>query len=74
MIIAATNNPGILDKALFRRFDDVLEYSLPDEAQILRIMRNKLEGYSGHDVYEKEVVKEALGLSLLIFLKRARNH
>lgn len=63
LIIAATNNPGILDKALFRRFDDVLEYSLPDEDQILRIMRNKLEGYSGHDIYEKEVVKEALGLS-----------
>ena len=53
MIIAATNNPVILDKALFRRFDDVLEYSLPDEDQILRIMRNKLEGYSGHDIYEK---------------------
>lgn len=26
IIIAATNNPNILDKALFRRFDDVMEY------------------------------------------------
>lgn len=63
LIIAATNNPGILDKALFRRFDDVLEYSLPDENQILRIMRNKLEGYTGQDIYEKDVIEEALGLS-----------
>lgn len=63
LIIAATNNPGILDKALFRRFDDVLEYSLPDENQVLRIMRNKLEGHSGPDIYEKEVIEEALGLS-----------
>ena len=29
LIIAVTNNPGILDRALFRRFDDVLYYDLP---------------------------------------------
>lgn len=63
LIIAATNNAGILDKALFRRFDDVLEYSLPDENQILRIMKNKLDGHSEQNVYGKEVLKEALGLS-----------
>jgi len=63
LIIAATNNPGILDKALFRRFDDVLEYSLPDENQILRIMKNKLEGYSVQDIYDKEVLEVARGLS-----------
>lgn len=63
LIIAATNNPSILDKALFRRFDDVLEYSLPDENQILRIMKNKLEGHSGKDIYDQEVMEVALGLS-----------
>ena len=63
LIIAATNNPSILDKALFRRFDDVLEYSLPDENQILRIMKNKFEGHSGKDVYDQEVMEVALGLS-----------
>ena len=30
LIIAATNHPELLDKALFRRFDDVIEYSVPD--------------------------------------------
>ncbi len=30
LIIAATNNPRLLDRALFRRFDDVLHYALPD--------------------------------------------
>lgn len=63
LIIAATNNPNILDKALFRRFDDVLEYSLPDENQIRKIMKNKLEGYSENDIYEREVMDVALGLS-----------
>jgi SpoVK/Ycf46/Vps4 family AAA+-type ATPase len=33
IIVAATNNPKLLDQALFRRFDDVLYYSLPDEAE-----------------------------------------
>ena len=63
IIIAATNNPGILDKALFRRFDDVLEYLLPDDKQILRIMKNKLEGYSEENVYGSEVIEAARGLS-----------
>ena len=33
IIVAATNNPKLLDQALFRRFDDVLYYSLPDEEE-----------------------------------------
>lgn len=35
LILAATNHPQLLDKALFRRFDDVIKYKLPD-AQIIR--------------------------------------
>lgn len=63
LILAATNNPGILDKALFRRFDDVLEYSLPDENQIRRIIQYRLEGYSKKNVCDQDVMKAALGLS-----------
>lgn len=33
IIIAATNNPKLLDQALFRRFDDVLYYTLPNEEE-----------------------------------------
>ena len=32
LVVAATNHPTILDSALFRRFDDILHYELPDEA------------------------------------------
>lgn len=63
LIIAATNNPGILDKALFRRFDDVLEYSLPDEIQIKKILTNKLGGFSEDDIYDRDVIDTANGLS-----------
>lgn len=42
LIIAATNNPRLLDRALFRRFDDVLHYALPDEESSKRLIANLL--------------------------------
>lgn len=43
LLIAATNNPQLLDYALFRRFDDVLYYKNPTEKEIEQIIRNRLE-------------------------------
>jgi len=40
LIIAASNNPALLDDALFRRFDDVLYYELPKSADRKRIIKN----------------------------------
>jgi hypothetical protein len=34
LILAATNHPAILDRALFRRFDAVVEYALPSAAHV----------------------------------------
>jgi SpoVK/Ycf46/Vps4 family AAA+-type ATPase len=46
LILAATNHPQILDYALFRRFDDVIEYStLPDDLR-LKLVQNRLAGIS----------------------------
>lgn len=42
LIIAATNHRSILDKALFRRFDMVLDYALPDSRQAVAVMRGRL--------------------------------
>ena len=42
LVIAATNHFEILDPALFRRFDDVLYYDLPDEAQIAKLLKTRL--------------------------------
>ncbi len=42
LIVAATNHPEILDHALFRRFDDILYYDLPDEARIALLLKSYL--------------------------------
>ena len=42
LVIAATNHPRILDPALFRRFDDILHYDLPDSSQIAQLLRTRL--------------------------------
>lgn len=46
IIIAATNLPESLDKALFRRFDDVIQYPLPDIEQIIEIIIKSTRGFS----------------------------
>lgn len=42
IIIAATNHPSLLDNALFRRFDDVIKYKLPDAKMIRQLIRMRL--------------------------------
>lgn len=63
IIIAATNNPSILDNALFRRFDDVMEYKNPDIEQITRLLKMKLHGKASNDIFTEDVYKEAKGLN-----------
>lgn len=46
LIIAITNNKALLDQALFRRFDDVILYHLPDENEKLALLKNRLYQFS----------------------------
>jgi SpoVK/Ycf46/Vps4 family AAA+-type ATPase len=63
MIIAATNHPGILDQALFRRFDDVLYYSLPTARQIASLLKSRLGRIATKPVSWMQLANDALGLS-----------
>lgn len=63
IIMAATNNPQLLDKALFRRFDDVLEYEVPDILQIERLFQYKLDGLALQEVFDSQVYEYAKGLN-----------
>lgn len=46
VIIAATNMPSVLDIALFRRFDDIIDYPLPLQEQISETIKKATAGYS----------------------------
>jgi SpoVK/Ycf46/Vps4 family AAA+-type ATPase len=61
-IIAATNNPNLLDQALFRRFDDVILYEKPDVVLIEKLIINRLGAFKGKFTISS-IVTHAKGLS-----------
>lgn len=63
VIIAATNHPDILDYALFRRFDDMVQYGLPNPAQIIAILKARLAGLPAKRFPWQKIAEHALGLS-----------
>lgn len=44
LILAATNHERILDTAIWRRFDEAIEFPLPDRSQIKQLLALKLRG------------------------------
>jgi len=63
LIVAATNVPAMLDRALFRRFDDVIEYSLPDRKMLEPLIRNRLSAFDISALIWNSVLRAADGLS-----------
>jgi SpoVK/Ycf46/Vps4 family AAA+-type ATPase len=63
IVVAATNHPQVLDKALFRRFDDIIEYEAPSSNLIMKALRNKLAAFKTEDVDWKRIVRVGEGLS-----------
>lgn len=63
IIVATTNLPGILDRAVLRRFDLVLSYELPDAASIRLAVERRLVGFSIGRIGWKRVADCARGLS-----------
>jgi SpoVK/Ycf46/Vps4 family AAA+-type ATPase len=63
LIIAATNHPELLDPALFRRFDDVIQYALPDEKITERLLTTRLSAFSPKSIDWKQAVSACMGLS-----------
>jgi len=63
IIVAATNNPQVLDSALFRRFDDVLQYDLPTSQEIKRLFIKKLVPYDRDFVVDEKIILASEKLS-----------
>ncbi|WP_375742988.1 ATP-binding protein [Corallococcus interemptor] len=63
LVLGATNHVSLLDRALFRRFDAVLEYSLPSEEVATRVMRGRLALLDTSNIEWHTAAKAAEGLS-----------
>ncbi len=63
VIISATNHPDILDYALFRRFDDVVEFDLPSQPLIIKLLKAKLAAFKKSRIAWKQLAELASGLS-----------
>lgn len=66
IVIAATNQKDMIDDALLRRFDNVIEFALPTEKDIKKLVDLTLQ--NGKFVFDSKVkanqiIKESFGLS-----------
>ncbi|MFZ6765051.1 AAA family ATPase [Pseudoroseomonas sp. WGS1072] len=63
VIVAATNHPELLDKALFRRFDDVITYGMPSPEVTRGIAEAHLATFKLGNLDWSPILEMASGLS-----------
>lgn len=63
IIVATTNHPQLLDRAMFRRFDSVLEFTLPTAVIAQQLMRRRLATFDTKAIDWHEAAQAANGLS-----------
>ncbi|MBS1893586.1 MAG: ATP-binding protein [Actinobacteria bacterium] len=63
LVIAATNERGALDRALFRRFDDVVLFDLPSDDGLRRLLELRTSSHSLSETAIEELTQKARGLS-----------
>lgn len=63
LVVAATNHEGLLDEALWRRFDDVLVFRRPTAAQLAELLTMKLRGVRKPNVDVRALAAEMEGFT-----------
>lgn len=71
LIIAASNHPESLDSALFRRFDDIIEYALPSKQELKEVFEQRLANESRSAIDWTKILRAASTLSLAEAVKAA---
>lgn len=69
LIIATTNHPELLDRALFRRFDDIIGFCLPDKEMVRKVFEQRLAAFDTTRIDWKIILSAANGLSQADILK-----
>ena len=74
ILIATTNIENALDKALFRRFDDIIEMPKPSKEEILRLTKMTLSSIEkSKDINWNSMVERMIGFSAAIVVKVAND-
>lgn len=63
IIVAATNHPELLDKALYRRFDDIIRFEKPGKEQVRKLVENRLALFDIKSLAWDEITSASEGLS-----------
>lgn len=63
VIICSTNHPSLLDRALLRRYDQVLEFDAPTSAQVKKLILSNIAPLKAPRLAWKKVYPAAEGLS-----------
>lgn len=62
LLLAATNHPGLIDSAIWRRFDEVLDFRLPTVHELRRLLRLRLRSTPHRGVDIDKVASALKGL------------
>jgi SpoVK/Ycf46/Vps4 family AAA+-type ATPase len=63
VVVAATNHEGLLDEALWRRFDEILFFGKPSCEQLIRLVELRLRGVRKRGVEPAAVAREMDGFT-----------
>ncbi|MEQ8362037.1 MAG: ATP-binding protein, partial [Cyclobacteriaceae bacterium] len=74
ILIATTNIENVLDEALFRRFDDIIEMPKPTKDEILALVKLNLSSMEkSNNIHWEEVAERLVGFSAALVVKIARD-
>lgn len=74
LLIATTNLEGSLDKALFRRFDDIIEMPKPGKEEIVKLLRSTLSSIQvSRTIKLEEVAAKMKDFSAALVVKVAKD-
>ena len=63
IIVCSTNHPSLLDRALLRRYDQVLEFDTPTAAQVQKLIRTNIGRMKAPRLAWRKILKAAEHLS-----------
>jgi len=63
LVIAASNHPEALDPALFRRFDDIIEYVMPTRQELRKVFEQRLLNETHTSINWRKLLPVAAKLS-----------